>query len=134
MRFSDAPAAALMAYVSNETGTHEVYVQPFPPTGAKWQVSRRGGGESSWGRDGRELFYLSPDGRIVAVAVGTKGSQFAVGPVTILAQTRITGFERVDQAGQFTVTTDGQRFLVTNAAEAMRPISLLLNWKAALRK
>jgi hypothetical protein len=70
----------------------------------------------------------------VAVAVGTKGSQFAVGPVTILAQTRITGFERVDQAGHFTVTTDGQRFLVANAADAVRPITLLLNWKAALRK
>ena len=129
-----SPDGRWMAYVSNETDTHEVYVQPFPPTGAKWQVSRGGGGEPSWGRDGRELFYLSPDGRIVAVAVGTKGSQFAVGPVTILTQTRITGFERVDQAGQFTVTTDGQRFLVANAAEATRPISLLLNWKAALKR
>ena len=129
-----SPDGRWMAYVSNETDTHEVYVQPFPPTGAKWQVSRGGGGEPSWGRDGRELFYLSPDGRIVAVAVGAKGSQFAVGPVTILAQTRITGFERVDQAGHFTVTTDGQRFLVTNAADAVRPIPLLMNWKAALKR
>jgi eukaryotic-like serine/threonine-protein kinase len=126
-------AAVALALLGRQPVT-EVYVQPFPPTGAKWQVSRGGGGEPSWGHDGRELFYLSPDGRILAVAVGTKGSQFAVGPVTILAQTRITGFERVDQAGHFTVTTDGQRFLVADAADAVRPITLLLNWKAALRE
>jgi len=128
-----SPDGRWMAYVSNESDTHEVYVQPFPPTGAKWQVSRGGGGEPHWGGDGRELFYLSHDKRIMAVAIKADGGRFEVGPINALAQTRVTGFERVDQAGQFIVAPDGKRFLVTNAADAVRPITLLMNWKAALK-
>jgi eukaryotic-like serine/threonine-protein kinase len=128
-----SPDGRWMAYGSNETDTFEVYVQPFPPTGAKWQISRGGGSEPYWRRDGRELFYLSRDKGIMAVEVRASGSGFALGPASSLGQTRLTAFEPVAQAGQFTVAPDGQRFLVTNAADAVRPITLLLNWMARFK-
>lgn len=56
-RFS--PDGHGIAYTSDETGTPEVYVQPFPTTGAKWQVSSMGGSDPQWRGDGRELFYVA---------------------------------------------------------------------------
>jgi hypothetical protein len=64
-----------VAYVSDETGRPEVYVQPFPPTGAKWQVSITGGDEPVWRGDGRELYYIDPGGQLIAVRVdGDRGN------------------------------------------------------------
>src|SRR5262249_3187602 len=56
-----SPNGRWVAYASDESGTLQVYVQPFPPSGAKWQISANGGGQSAWRRDGRELFYVAAD-------------------------------------------------------------------------
>jgi hypothetical protein len=114
---------------SNETGLQEVYVQPFPPTGARWQVSEGGGSHPRWRGDGRELFYLAQDLNLVAVEVKS-GPAFEVGAVRTLF--------RVDDAGlgagmsKYDVTRDGRRFLVNTAFDhpAAAPILVVLNWAA----
>ncbi len=123
-----SPDVRWLAYASNETNRFEVFVQPFPPTGAKWQISQSGGHQPQWSRDGRELFYVTPDRRIIAVSVTVSGASFVPGRQTVVAETRITGWERNAQGSQYAFTPDGQRFVVIDAADAVRPISLVLNW------
>ena len=84
-RFS--PNGRWMAYTSNETGRDEVYVQSFPTSGAKWLVSTNGGGWPRWRRDGKELFYLASDGKLMAVSVNGEGT-FKAGVPKALFQTR----------------------------------------------
>jgi Tol biopolymer transport system component len=127
-----SPDARWIAYQSNESGTFEVYVQPFPTTGAKWQVSKSGGQQPQWRRDGRELFYIAPDKKLTAVAVQT-GSSFSLGETRGLIDTRISSWERVGY-GQYAVTADGQRFLINTAADTTLPVTLVLNWTVALKK
>jgi Tol biopolymer transport system component len=125
-RFS--PDGRWLAYSSNESGRFEVFVTPFPPTGAKWQISPSGGHQPQWSRDGRELFYISPDQRIVAVSVSTSRGTFVPGRQTAVAETRMTGWERNAHGAQYAFTPDGQRVLVVDAAETVRPISLVFGW------
>src|SRR5260370_26820416 len=75
-----------MAYASNETGIMEVYVSPFPSGNGKWQVSSGGCQEPRWRQDGKELIYLSAEGKMTAVAVKT-GISFEGGPLVALFQT-----------------------------------------------
>ena len=127
-----SPDGRWIAYTSNESGRFEVYVQPFPATGAKWQVSKGGGQQPQWRRDGRELFYIAPDKKLVGVAVRA-GSDFATGEARALIDTRIVAWERSNQQScQYAVTADGERFLVNNATDTILPIALVLNWQAAL--
>jgi len=128
-----SPDGHWMTYISNESGTFEVYVQPFPPTGAKWQVSKGGGHQPQWRRDGRELFYIAPDKKLMGVAVQT-GSSFVPGAARALVQTRITAWERSNHGSQYAATADGERFLINNATDTTLPITLVLNWTAALKK
>jgi serine/threonine protein kinase len=125
-RFS--PDGRWLAYSSNDSGRFEVFVTPFPPTGAKWQISPSGGHQPQWSRDGRELFYVSPDQRIVAVSISTSRGTFVPGRQTVVAETRMTGWERNSHGSQYAFTPDGQRVLVIDAAETVRPISLVFNW------
>jgi hypothetical protein len=122
-----------IAYTSNESGSFEVYVQPFPPTGAKWQVSKDGGHQPQWRRDGRELFYMAADRKLIGVAVQT-GATFVPGAARALVETRITSWERSDHGSQYAVTADGERFLVNNATDTILPITLMRNWTAALKR
>ena len=72
-----SPDGRWLAYASNESGRYEIYVQTFPVTGGKWQISVAGGLQPRWRRDGQELFYVAPDNRLMAapirVAPGTQG-------------------------------------------------------------
>ena len=77
----------LLAYMSDETGVPEVYVQPFPPTGAKWQISTSGGSDPQWRRDGRELFYITLDGKLTAAQVTGGAMAFDVVARQVLFQT-----------------------------------------------
>jgi eukaryotic-like serine/threonine-protein kinase len=110
-----------------------VYVQPYPPTGARWQVTTGGGRQPVWSPDGKELFYLSLDDRLMAVEVST-GPRFVAGRSRLVAETRIAGLERTNHGSSFVVMPDGERLLVVMASERSRPITLLLNWTAAMRK
>ncbi len=114
-----SPDNRWVAYASNETGSMEIYVSPFPSGSGKWQVSRAGGQEPRWRQDGKELFYLTADGKMIAVAVAT-GTTFEAGSLVALFPTH--GRQPVSAEDHFSydVTGDGQRFLViTKVDEGM---------------
>jgi dipeptidyl aminopeptidase/acylaminoacyl peptidase len=126
-----SPDGRLIAYQSDESGRNHVYIQPFPATGAKWQVSTAGGTHPKWRRDGKELFYLAPDRKLMAVAVKAGASVEAAAP-TPLFETRLqpAGFQ------YYAGTADGQRFLVPTPIEetaASTPATLVVNWQAGRR-
>ncbi|HET6889662.1 MAG TPA: protein kinase, partial [Pyrinomonadaceae bacterium] len=136
-RFS--PDGKWVAYISNETGQFEVYVQSFPRSGGKWPVSIGGGSQPQWRADGRELYYYSPDRKLMAVEVDGSSSTFQVGAARPLFEIRIGG-AGLDQGfpgnGYYTAAHDGKRFLVASAPEVTEPqqIYIVMNWTAELKK
>jgi Tol biopolymer transport system component len=124
-----SPDGRWVAYWSNETGPLQVFVAPFPATGAKWQVSTTGGLYPRWRRDGKELFYRSLDNKLMAASVNGDGSSFEVGTVRPLFDVRPGG-----PFWFYDVAPDGQHFLVNTAEQrtTSAPISLIVNWPAAL--
>ncbi len=127
-----SPDGRWIAYSSNESGRNEVYVAPFPGPGGKWQISTAGGDYPRWRRDGAELFFLSADYKLMAAAVNGRGSDFQVGAVKPLFQTRpVVGLRY-----PYGVSPDGQRFLINTLPErsASAPLTTVLNWTAALQK
>jgi hypothetical protein len=113
-----------------------VYVAPFPGPGGKWQVSAGGGNWPRWRRDGREIFYLAPDSKLMAVVVNGQGSAFEVGAVRALFDTRALPNPILNQRSMYDVSPDGQRFLVNTLAEEARSahITLVVNWRALLKR
>ena len=129
-----SPNGRWVAYESNESGTSEVCVRAFPATPGKWQVSTGGGEQPRWGRNGKELFYISADHKLMSVEVNTEGSTFNHRTPTVLFGTRIGG---IDTPGNnYDVTADGQRFILNNlTAEAVyTPITVVLNWTVDLKR
>ena len=116
--------------MSDESGGWEVYVQPFQAPGEKLRLSTNGGAQPRWRKDGRELFYLALDGTMMAVPI-TAGVTLTPGIPKSLFQTGITVGPTIDQ---FAVTGDGQRFLLAVPLEFAPPITVVLNWTAALPK
>jgi hypothetical protein len=126
-----SPNGRWMAYVSDESKQDEVYVQDFPNPGEKWPVSTNGGDYPIWSRDGRELYFIAADQKLMAVEV-KGGARFEAGVPKPLFDTRL-GNLRGDQ--WFDVTTDG-RFLIPTLLEqsAVAPLTVVLNWQAGLKK
>jgi serine/threonine protein kinase len=116
-----------VAYVSNETGTPEVYVREFQGSGGRWRVSTGGGNSPRWRRDGKELFYAS-GGKLMAVDVKASGSSFEPGVPKLLFETSVPLV--------FDVSGDGQRFLFLAPVEesSPEPIDVVLNWTADLKR
>jgi Tol biopolymer transport system component len=134
-----SPDGRWLAYVSNEARTYQVVVQPFPdPSSGKWQISTNGGVYPRWRRDGRELYYLDPGRRIVAVSVTAEGG-FRVGKATPLFETSLQ-FPDAPTSVPYDVSADGQRFLISvpsgplAPAASSTPITVVLNWTAALKR
>jgi serine/threonine protein kinase len=126
-----SPDGLWVAYQSNETGRYEIYVRSFPGPGGQQQVSTSGGIQARWRSDGKELYYIAPEGKLMAVSITRHGSAIEPGMPVALFQTRIWGGgTNATQNQQYDVSPDG-RFLVNSAIEdvAMSPITLLLNWK-----
>ncbi|MGH9399987.1 MAG: protein kinase domain-containing protein [Thermoanaerobaculia bacterium] len=124
-RFS--PDSRWLAYSSEESGRNEVYVAPFPGPGGKWQISTAGGTAPRWRRDGKELFYLSADFKLMAVALRASGETLEPGSPEVL-------FEPHPRAVSFDAAADGQRFLIVSAGiEQSPPITLVQNWTAAVK-
>jgi eukaryotic-like serine/threonine-protein kinase len=131
-----SPDGRWLAYTSDESGSWEVYVQSFPVPGHKRTISTDGGAQPRWRRDGRELFYLAPDRTLQTVRIAQKlDSQgvLEVGTPEPLFQTHTRG-PLVPSWHEYTVTSNGQRFLVCETERMDPSITLLLNWTAALGK
>ena len=128
-----SPNGHYLAYTSNETGRNEIYIQTFPQHTGKWQISTSGGLEPMWRRDGRELFYLSGDGKLMSVDVNPDSATFRTGIPKPLFQTPLvpTAYWR----NIYVPSPDGQRFLlVLPASEAKAaPITVVVNWPAMLK-
>jgi Tol biopolymer transport system component len=119
-----------VAYATNESGRFEIVVQPFPEPTGKWQVSTGGGREPRWRADGRELYFIALDGKVMAASIATSGSTFQAGTPVALFATRIAGTAGGNTRPQYAVSRDG-RFLINELAEeaTVSPITLILNWK-----
>jgi Tol biopolymer transport system component len=134
-RFS--PDGKWVAYGSDEIGRSEIYVRRFPDAGSgKWQISTGGGDQPYWRGDGKELYYLAPNGKIMAVEVNAGDTFDASVPVplfqTFVIPQGLIGSDR----NQYVVTADGQRFLVNSSpAQAIfAPITVVFNWTEMLKK
>jgi Tol biopolymer transport system component/predicted Ser/Thr protein kinase len=127
-----SPDGHLVAYTSNETGKFQVNVQTLPLSDKKWQVSTSSGYEPRWRADGREIYYLSEDRKLMSVAVGA-GPSFGV--PTALFQTRAPHGITPNRM-HYVPSRDGQRFLVNTQSddEPPTPITVVLNWAAGLKK
>jgi len=132
---SFSPDGRRIAYVSTESGRPEVYVETFPAPSGKVRISTDGGTEPLWRSDGRELFYVAPDNRLMAVSVQVDGARLLAGrPEPLL---RVPP----DQHGgavrhHYAVSGDGQRFLLAPLApESVSPtITVVLDWQSELEK
>lgn len=120
-----------VAYSSSESGTSEIYVQPFPGPGTKTRISTTGGRWPEWRGDGRELFYLAPDDRLMAVALTASGSTLEAGTPAPLFTLHYRP-PIFNTGTQYTVSPDGQRFLVNTilGEGETAPLTVVLNWKA----
>ena len=132
-----SPDGRWLAYESNESGRAEVYVRPFPDiNGGRWQISVSGGTRPVWARNGRELFYLVPPGRVMAVPVQLVSSFAASNPQMVLDGPYIAP----NSGPTYDVSPDGKRFLMIKAAQpagaASTPPQLVvvLNWFEELKR
>jgi dipeptidyl aminopeptidase/acylaminoacyl peptidase len=123
-----SPDGKWVAYASDESGSWEIYVTSFPGAAGKWQVSRGGGSEPRWRGDGKEIFYIAPNGMLMAVPVDAQ-SVFATGTPMPLFQ--VHGRAPISSTDVFTydVAKDGKRFLVNRYVkpEHVAPLTILLN-------
>ena len=125
-----SPNGRFIAYDSNESGRNEVYVQTFPPSGQKWVISNGGGSLPLWRRDGKELFYLTQDGKVMSAEMKSDSTFDSV----VTKQLFQTQFKRAPGI-PYAVTNDGSRFLINTPAEAntATPLVVVLNWTATLK-
>jgi serine/threonine protein kinase len=130
-----SPDGKWVAYASNESGKWQVYVTSFPDARGKWQVSNEGGEQPRWRSDGKELFYLSLDGKMMAAPV-TTGSKFDSGPPAALFQVTPPQSNSLLEQFIYDVSHDGQRFLVNTPVNSVQTqqMTVILNWDADLKK
>ncbi|MDB5937297.1 MAG: protein kinase [Massilia sp.] len=128
-----SPDGRWLAYTSNESGRYEIYVVPFPNTGAaKWAISTRGGTEPQWSHSGKELFYRDREGNLVAVTIRTMPA-FSIGGSTALFSA--AAFASDEFGAVYAVAPDDQRFLMirANAANGSDQLIVVDNWFEELR-
>jgi Tol biopolymer transport system component len=131
-----SPDGRWIAHISNRSGRTEVYVQPFAAPssgagqpGAVTQISRDGGTYPRWRSDGKELFFRNPGGAVMAVEIGVSGD-------TLLPTAPIQLFPSTGRTASWEVSKDGQRFLLEEPLDRgiATPITVVMNWEAALKK
>jgi len=136
-KFSDvtpafSPDGKWLAYANNETGRHEVYIQPFPTGPGRYQVSTAGGAWPSWRKDGKELYFFSTDQQMMAVDLSQKGASLQLGtPHALFKATTVSG-----TSGPYTVSADGKKFVMNTVTpqSITEPLTLVTNWPADLKQ
>jgi WD40-like Beta Propeller Repeat len=130
-----SPDGRWIAYRSNKSGRDEIYVQAFPGPAGSQLVSTEGGSQPRWRRDGKELFYVAPDGMLMVVAIGQAARQgLDRSKPVALFRTRLEGVDLPKQ--QYAVAPDGERLLMNVIAEETNvpPITIVQNWTAGLKR
>ena len=133
-----SPDGKWVSYGANESGQYEVFVASFPAFDRRRKVSAHGGGQARWRADGNELFYLTPDGQMMSVAITADAKTGAIEfkAPTLLFQSPIA--RPTMTIDQYDVTHDGQRFLFVRArveaSTLLPPITVAVNWQAGLKK
>ena len=127
-RFS--PDSRWVAFMSNESGRDEIYVARFENPGEKWRISTTGGRSPRWRRDGKELFYLAADKKLMSVTVKSAAATFEAGSPTSLF--------KIDSIieGDYEAAADGQRFLINSSVTGAQslPFTVVLNWTKDLKR
>jgi Tol biopolymer transport system component len=125
-----SPDGHSVAYLSNESGRDEVYLQPFPGPGGKTLISTEGGNAPVWARSGHELFYRNGD-KMMAVDI-TTDPELEAGNPRLLFEGR---FDTFGSLANFDVTPDGRRFVMIQEGPGMRTqINVVLNWFDELKR
>jgi len=131
-----SPDGRWIAYVTNDSGNYQIVAQSFPnPTGGRWQITSQGGIEPKWSHNGRELYYLAFDGKLMAVPIKAEPT-FSAGTPAALFETPLTvNRTQSPRDRRYDVAPDG-RFLIAvpvgNAAP--NPVTTLVNWTSGLEK
>ena len=122
-----SPNGAWLAYESDESGTSEIFLRSFPESRERRQVSTGGGNQARWRGDGRELFFISPDRKVMAMDVRTE-PRFETGGPHVLFQTRILPL--IEARNHYDAASDGQRFVVNSRRleDAVLPITVMVGW------
>ncbi|MEO8436146.1 MAG: protein kinase [Pyrinomonadaceae bacterium] len=128
-----SPDGKWIVYTSDESGGPEIYAQRFPAAGDRLRVSTAGGCQPKWRRDGKELFYIATDRKLMAVDI-KMGDSFVAGVPHALFGTRVLSL--TDFRSHYSVSGDGQRFLINSTIEEIHatPISVVVNWTADLKR
>jgi Tol biopolymer transport system component len=133
-----SPDGRWVAYSSDESGRYEIYVRSFHGAAGKFQISNDGGAQPRWRGDGKELYYVAPDAKMMAVAVKTTGDSLERDIPKVLFQAHgLAGATGSGPQGFFyDVTRDGQRFLLIDRAEAesTETLTLVTNWQSGWKK
>ena len=126
-----SPDGKWVAYTSDESGRNEVYVLSFPGAAGKVQISSGGGANTRWRGDGRELYYVSADEKLMAVSVKSAAGVFERETPRILFETR--GLQTFILGPVYDAAPDGRHFLgIAADTDAAQPLTLLTNWQSAL--
>ena len=126
-----SPDGRWLAYQSNETGRYEIYVRPFPSRGGPTTISTAGGVYPRWSHDGKELYFIAPDAKMMAAPIRATATTLDAGLPAALFQTRRLGggANVIGRSHEYDVDASGRFLINVDAASSATPITLLLNWK-----
>ena len=126
-----SPDRQWIAYTSLESNSPDVFVEPVVRSGARYQVSVRGGAEPHWREDGRELYYMTPDSQIASVEVAARGTEWRTGKVEKLFRVAVAEY---GGTSDYHVTADGKLFVVNTILgyRPVPPVHVVVNWTALL--
>jgi len=130
-----SPDNRWLAYCSNELGQFEVFVEPLGRGGGRWKISAGGGFQPVWHAKGKELFYLDPHGKLMAVDIVQSLDTFEASPrVLFPTRVNVATVNPPDSLNHYDVSADGERFLIASQPEATSvPVVVVFNWNARLR-
>jgi Tol biopolymer transport system component len=132
-----SPDGRWITYITNDSGTYQVVVQSFPdPNGGKWQITAQGGIEPKWRHDGRELYYLAFDGKLMAVPINVD-STFHAGTPAVLFQTPLSiNRGAIPRDRRYDVAPDGRFLIATPVAAATQTpvVTVVVNWTPSMNR